>query len=153
MLIEGVVQWHSPGNFCWPTGKVVSKKKGKMEKKRRKIVKGRWEIKNERGGRSMKMSRGLFFFFALHFLKPLKFVWGVPKWKISTGKKHISCREKHISRREKIGKSDFAPPPKKNIPLTPLVWCKMYCDIDLHLWLLPSVFPLRIISLGQFDKI
>ena len=34
------------------------------------------------------MSRGLFFFkfiylfiFACHFLKPLKFVWGLPKWK------------------------------------------------------------------------
>ena len=50
------------------------------------------------------MSRG-FFFFAFNFLKPLNSVWGVPKWKISSGKKHIS-------RREKIRKSDFAPSEK-----------------------------------------
>ena len=29
----------------------------------------------------------IYLFIAFHFLKPLKFVWGVPKWKISTGKK------------------------------------------------------------------
>ena len=40
--------------------------------------------------------------FAFYFLKPLKFVWDVPKWKIATGKKHIS-------RREKIGTIEFAP--------------------------------------------
>ena len=56
--------------------------------------------KKEREGGKLKMEGGtaqrtffFFFFFAVHFSKPLKFVWGVPKWKISTGKKHISCRE------------------------------------------------------------
>ena len=52
-----------------------------------------------------------FCFFVSHFLKPLKFVWGVPKCKISTGKKHIS-------RRGKSGKETL--PPLKNIPVTPL---------------------------------
>ena len=43
------------------------KEKGvKIEKKRRKIVK------------------------ASHFSKPLKFVLGLPKWKFSTGKKHLT---------------------------------------------------------------
>ena len=71
------------------------KEKGNMEKKRRKIL-------NIRGKR-MKSSRGhffLFFFFSFHFLKSLKFVLGLPKWKFLLGKS--------ISRREKIVKSDFA---------------------------------------------
>ena len=89
--------WHfSLGNFCWPTGKRGVRK---MERKRRKIWKGRWKIENGRE-KSMKMSRGLWFFFFFfflcfcHFLKPLKFVWGLPKWTIFTRKKHISCQEK-----------------------------------------------------------
>ena len=52
-----------------------------------------------------------FFFFAFHFSKPLEFVWGAPKWKISTGKKYIS-------RLEKPRKVTL--PPLKNIPFTPL---------------------------------
>ena len=28
----------------------------------------------------------IYLFFARHFLKPLKFVWGVPKWKFLRGK-------------------------------------------------------------------
>ena len=31
----------------------------------------------------------IFFFFAFHFSKPLKFFLGVPKWEFSTGKKHF----------------------------------------------------------------
>ena len=31
-----------PGNFCWPTRKKEERKKGKMEQKRRKSIKGRW---------------------------------------------------------------------------------------------------------------
>ena len=50
-------------------------------------------------GESMKMSRGHFFFFffflPFHFLKPLKFVWGQPKWKFFTKKKHILHRGKN----------------------------------------------------------
>ena len=58
----------------------------------------------------MKLSRGrhfffFFFFFAWHFLKPLKFVWVLPKRKFLPG-------ENSISRREKIRKSNFAPPKK-----------------------------------------
>ena len=33
--------------------------------------------------------------FAFQFMKPLKFVWGVPNWKTSTGKNYISQREKN----------------------------------------------------------
>ena len=40
-------------------------------------------------GKGMKMSRGPHFF-ACHFLKPLKFFWGVPKWKFLTVKKHFT---------------------------------------------------------------
>ena len=62
------------------------------------------------------MSRGplffLFCFFADHFLKPLKFVWGLPKWKLLLGKKSILHQEKS-------GKVTF--PLLKNIPLMPLM--------------------------------
>ena len=59
----------------------------------------------------MKMSRGL----ACHFLKLLNFVWGLPKWAIFVGKKHIS-------RLEKIRKSDFAPSEKYSSYATALAW-------------------------------
>ena len=42
------------------------------------------------------------FVFCLHFWKPLKFGWGLPKWKLSTGKRSIL-------RWEKTRESDFAP--------------------------------------------
>ena len=45
--------------------------------------------------------------FYSHFLKTLKFVLGLPKWKFSTGKKAFHA-----------GKMTL--PPLKNIPLTPL---------------------------------
>ena len=44
----------------------------------------------------------LFCFFACHFLRPLKFVLGLPKWTSFTWKSHISHRKN-------IGKGDFAP--------------------------------------------
>ena len=83
-------------------------KRSEIEKKRRKIVKGKVEkLPNE------EMRRGpfFFFFFASHFSKPLKFVLGLPKWKFSTGKKHFTPGKK-------IRKNDFAP--QKNFPVTPL---------------------------------
>ena len=97
--------YFSLGNFCWPTRKRGVRKKGKMGRKR-KIWKGRggklkMEWKNGRG-KVWRRAEDFFFFFACHFLKPLKFVWGLPKWTIFT-------KKKHISRREKFGKSDFAP--------------------------------------------
>ena len=71
----------------------------------------RWKIGMEGGNHVWKWAEDPFFPFSFHFLKPLKFVCGLRKWIILTGKKHIS-------RREKIGKSDLTP--LKNIPLTPL---------------------------------
>ena len=69
-------------------------KKGRERKKRRKgndrqgkrengeENEGKIEENLKLKGERYEMSRGLsFFFFACHFLKPLKFVWGVPKWK------------------------------------------------------------------------
>ena len=98
-----VPPWHfSPGNFCWPTGKIeVNKKKknGEEKKAKRRIAKGKSK------GKKYENEKKTFFSFAFHFLKPQKFVWGVPKWKTSTGKKHIS-------RRERIWTSDFAPSEK-----------------------------------------
>ena len=75
--------------------------KEKGEKKRRKIVEGKWKLRN---GRVKKMSRGLFFCFS-HF-QTTKICLGSTKMKISTGKKHLSCWEK------KSEKSDCAPPEK-----------------------------------------
>ena len=92
-------------------------KRGKMERKRRKIVKGKWKLKIE-GGKSSKMRRGLFFFFSLFtFSKRQKFVLGLPKWKFSIGKKHFTPRK--IS-----GKMTL--PPQKKFPVTPLssIWAK-----------------------------
>ena len=60
----------------------------------------------------MKIGRGIFVCFSLFETTE---IWGVPKWKISTGKKaYFTCPEK-------IEKSDFGLRPLKNIPLTPLV--------------------------------
>ena len=61
-----------PGNFSWPAGEKrgkVKMEKGKMEKKRRKIVK-------------------------VHFSKRLKFVLGLPKWKFLPGKNHFTPGKK-----------------------------------------------------------
>ena len=107
-------QWHNRGgrvpprlgNFCWPTRKKEARKKwrrGKMDKKRRKIVKGKvenWKWKEEK---DPKWGEDLFYspfflffcflffvFFAFHFSKWLKFVLSVPKWKFSTSKKHFT---------------------------------------------------------------
>ena len=86
----------SLGNLCWPTGR------------KRKIEMEEVEMKNGRG-KILKMTIGLFFFFACHFLKPLKFIWGLPEWAIFT-------RKRHISRQEKLGKVTLSP--LENIPLT-----------------------------------
>ena len=58
--------------------KKSKKKNGKVENK---IVKGEEENLQWKEGGKYEMNREPFFFFACHFLKPLKFVWGVPKWK------------------------------------------------------------------------
>ena len=38
-------------------------------------------VKGEEEGKRYENEQRTFFFFACHFLKPLKFVWGVPNWK------------------------------------------------------------------------
>ena len=95
-----------PGNFCWPTGKREWRKNGKMETKTRKM---RWKIENRRR-KSYKMRRGLSSSSSssssFHFLKWLKFVLGLPKWKFSTD------REKAFYTGKKIQKNDFAPSEK-----------------------------------------
>ena len=59
------------------------------------------------------MRRSPFFFF-LTFQNDKKFVLGLPKWKFST-------RKKHITPGKKSRKNDFAPSEKKKkIPVTPL---------------------------------
>ena len=78
-------------------GKKEQGRKGKWRGKERKIWKGR--------GEKLKMEGKKVWKFACHFLKPLKFVWGLPKWTIFN-------RKNHISRWEKIGKIDFVPSEK-----------------------------------------
>ena len=129
-------QWHkdrgaecpltfSRGNYCWPTGKKRGMEEQENVEEKKENFKGkRWKIENGRG-KGMKMSRGLFLFwffcfcfcffvfcfFACHFLKPLKFVWGLPKWTILPGKIIFHTGKKS-------GKVTL--PPLKNIPLMPL---------------------------------
>ena len=74
-------------------------RQGKMEKKRRKIAKGKLE-----GEKSMKMSRKLTFFF-LH-VETTEICCGCTKIEISTRKK------KTFHAGKKIKKSDFATPEK-----------------------------------------
>ena len=94
----------SPGNFCWPTTKREARKKGKMEKKRKKNQKkGKWKIENGRG-KSDKMRRrpwgpfffpsSSFFFFLLTFQNHWNLFWVYQNGYFLHGKS--------ISRREKI---------------------------------------------------
>ena len=96
-----------------------------MEKKRRKIEKGKvknWKWKEE-NLQNMERNFILFFcffyffiflFFFFCFSKPLKFVLGVPNG--------FSTRKKHFTPVKKSGKMTL--PHLKNIPVTPLAeWC------------------------------
>ena len=99
--------WHfSPGNFWWPSGKREARKKGRMEKKRRKINKGKvenWKWKEEH----YKMKRDPFFFFSL--FKATEICFGSTKLGIfPTGKNHFTLGKKS-------GKMTL--PPLKNIPV------------------------------------
>ena len=93
----------------WPPDISHWEKGGKEEKEngqeKKENLKGKmWKIENgmKMEGEKYEEEHRTFFFFACHFLKPLKFVWGLPKWTIFT-------RKKHISRRQKFRKSDSAP--------------------------------------------
>ena len=103
------------GNFCWPNRE---REERKMEQKIWKIKKLKVEnikwkeekLQNEEGTLFCLFVFGLFFvfcffFFAFHFSKPLKFVWGLPKWEFSAGKNHFMPGKK-------IRKKDFAPSEK-----------------------------------------
>ena len=81
-------------------------KKGKWSRREGKSQKGRWVIENTRGKcyKWREVFFFFFFFFAFHFSKPLKFVFRLPKWKLSTGKKHFTP--------EKNQESDFSPSEK-----------------------------------------
>ena len=142
----------SPWNFCWPTGKRGARKKGKMERKRRKIWKGR-------GGKLKMSSRSFFklffcfvlfvcFFFAFHFLKHWnlfgvnqnrKFLpgknrekWFCPFWKIFLSR---HCSEAAASSRSESW-----------LALVPATWlytclsmslsqCALYSYTDVLRWL------------------
>ena len=79
-----------PGNFWWPTGKREARKK--MENGAEKKENWKREGGKLEGG---KVSKGsFFFFFFVHFSKPLKFVLGLLKWEFSTGKKHFTLGKK-----------------------------------------------------------
>ena len=52
-------------------------KKGERGKERQ----GKREMERKKKGKVWKFLEDFFFFFACHFLKPVKFVWGVPKLK------------------------------------------------------------------------
>ena len=91
------------------TGKKRQGKKGKVgengEEKKENCKKWKeGKLQNE------MRRRPIFFFFAFHFSKQLKFVLGLPKWKISTRKKHFKAGKKS-------GKMTL--PPQKNFLLCP----------------------------------
>ena len=56
------------GNFCRPTGKREARKKGKMDRKRRKIVKGKVKILNVWNGRGKEVSKSTVAFFSFFLL-------------------------------------------------------------------------------------
>ena len=112
-----------------------------MEKKRRKIVKGKVENWKWKDGKVQKWGEDLclvvffFFFFAFHFSKQRKFVLDVPKWKFSTGKKDFMLGEK-------IRKNYFAPS-EKNFLLRP-------CQQTLKITWPTKILMLFLSSLDNF---
>ena len=85
-----------PGNFYWPIGKIYARKQREIGWKRRKIekvevkyLKWKEKLQNEE-----KVLFFFFFFFFFTFQKWMKFVFGLPKWKFSTGKKHFTPGKK-----------------------------------------------------------
>ena len=88
-------------------------KGGKMEEKRRKIVKGKVENWKWKEGKVLKWGEDLFFFFFFFFF------WLFKTTKICFGatKMEIFYREKAFHARKKIRKNDCF---QKNYPVTPL---------------------------------
>ena len=99
-----------------------------MEMKRREIVKGEEENLKWKGKRYEYESREPFFL----FFKPLKFVWGVPKWKFLPGKNAF-----HVG--EKFGKCDFASSEKYSSYATVYrhLLLGKFSNLRLQTWLCP----------------
>ena len=113
-----VPPWHfSPGKFCWHTGKREARKKGRLEKKRRKkIGKGKEEnLQNE------EKTKTFFFFFliAFHFSKTTEICFG-------SSKMGIFNREKAFHAGKKSGKTNL--PLWKIFLLRPCSNCIVRCD-------------------------
>ena len=74
--------------ILWSTKKKGTRK-GNGEEKKENLKGKKWKIENRRG-KVWKWAEDLLFYlfiyFACHFLKPLKFVWGLPEWTILPGK-------------------------------------------------------------------
>ena len=101
------------GNFCWPNRKKEPRKKGKgvkIDKKRRKIVKGNVKIENG-WWKSYRMRRGLFFGFCL-FIFFCFSLFNTTKICFESAKMEIFYREKAFHGGEKIRENDFAPSKK-----------------------------------------
>ena len=98
----------SPGNFCWPTGKRETRKKRKMEKKRRKILKGKVKSWKWKGYQLQNEERPPFFFsffflffffifspfflffFCFSLFQTTEICFRSAQMGISTGKKHFT---------------------------------------------------------------
>ena len=74
----------------------------KLEKKKEKKRFGKLKMEGKRFENEQRTFVNYCLYFAFHFLKPLKFVWGLLK-------KENFYREKALHAGKKIGKSDFAP--------------------------------------------
>ena len=89
-----------PGNFCWLIWKKIGKEKRvKIEKKRRKIVKGRWkgEKLEMEAGKVLKRGEALFFFFFFFFslLKTTEICFGSTKMGIFYREKAFHAGKKN----------------------------------------------------------
>ena len=109
-------------------GKERQWKKGKwkIERKRREIAKGEEDLLKWNGERYMK-TFFFFFFFACHFLKALKFVRRVPKWKFlpkkqnkTKAKKKQNKTKQKTKEKKKKKKTFHAGEKSGNVTLLPL---------------------------------
>ena len=125
-----------PGNFCWSIGKREARKTGKLEKKRRKIEKGKGGKLKLEGAKVTKWGEDFFFFFFFFFcfsLFTFQSHWNL-FWVYQNGK---FLPGKGIWRREKI-QEKWLCPPLKYYPLMPLTstsnTCWDFCFKHKFLW-------------------
>ena len=96
-----------PANFCWSIGKKEARKKwerGKKEKNRRKIVKGKVRNWKWKEGKIQNEERTFFFFLLFTFQNDENLFWVYQNGNFLPGKR-ISCREKNQE-------NDFSPSEK-----------------------------------------